>query len=213
MERQLFYYLLTGSKPLMRGSISCQSARRVQLSSESIVKIDLPGFLSKEDKIYFLVVVAIAREMIWKTRVKGLKTGCFDSGSALINLFTSHLNRENRVGAKMPVSENAPQSMEERSTDVEIEYNHMYAAYNVSQASVVRQKLWRSEVNTSLIPSVMSSGLLYHSIYIFGKFLNHYVLSLVCLTTTPIPTPTLYQIVLSFLRWPLVGNKRKSTYS
>lgn len=36
--------------------------RRVQLSSESIVEIDPSTFLTKEGKIYFLIVVAIAKE-------------------------------------------------------------------------------------------------------------------------------------------------------
>lgn len=38
------------------------SAGKVQLPTESIVKIDAPSFLSKEGKCCFLVVVVIERE-------------------------------------------------------------------------------------------------------------------------------------------------------
>lgn len=63
---------------------------RVQLLSESIVKIDSPGFL----KNCFLIEEAIAREVIWKARMKGLRSDIFISSPDLVNLFIFHLKRK-----------------------------------------------------------------------------------------------------------------------
>lgn len=56
---------------------------RAQLSVESIIKIDPSDFLSNEVKNCFLIVVAIAKEAMWKTEKKGIMTGNVISGLAL----------------------------------------------------------------------------------------------------------------------------------
>ncbi|XP_036366636.1 uncharacterized protein LOC118766888 [Octopus sinensis] len=70
---------------------------RVQLSSESIVKIDLPDFLTKESNQCFLAVVAIAKEVVWKSRMKGLATGNLISGLGLVRYFIFHFKRKLRL--------------------------------------------------------------------------------------------------------------------
>lgn len=73
-------------------------------SSESIIKIVPPSFLSRESKICLLVVVVIAKEAIQKARVKGLRAGVFVSG--LSELFHSSPKRKNRSSEKMPAQRN-----------------------------------------------------------------------------------------------------------
>lgn len=56
-------------------------------------KIDLTDFLVEEAKNCFPIVVAIAREGIWKTKMKVLKTGTFITLTNLVNYFIFHLKR------------------------------------------------------------------------------------------------------------------------
>lgn len=68
--------------------------RRVLLSPESIIKIDLPTFLTKEGKTCFLIIVAVAKEAVWKARVKRGMTGDFVSSPRLVRYFMFHLKRK-----------------------------------------------------------------------------------------------------------------------
>ena len=47
---------------------------RIRLSAESIVKIDPPPSFGREGRPVFLCLVAMAKEVVWWTRLKGLKT-------------------------------------------------------------------------------------------------------------------------------------------
>ena len=72
-------------------------AGRIRLSAESIVRIDPPPSFGRDGRPVFLCLVAMAKEVVWWTRLKGLKTGTFLSGQALINFFKYHLRRKVRV--------------------------------------------------------------------------------------------------------------------
>lgn len=66
------------------------STRRIQLLSESILKFDPPDFLTKEGMNCILVVVANAKEAIWRMKMKGIMTGNFISDPGLERYFAFH---------------------------------------------------------------------------------------------------------------------------
>lgn len=68
--------------------------RRVLLSAEPIMKIDPPVFLTKEWENCFFVEVTIAREVIWKSRFKGVIIRKFMYGSGMVYYFIIHLKRK-----------------------------------------------------------------------------------------------------------------------
>ena len=70
---------------------------RVRLSAGSIVKIEPPPSFGREGRLVFLCLVAMVKEIVWWTRLKGLRSGLFLSGQALINFFKFHLRRKMRV--------------------------------------------------------------------------------------------------------------------
>jgi hypothetical protein len=70
---------------------------RIELSTESILKIDPPPSFGREGRAVFLCLVAMAKEIVWWTRLKGLKTDIFLFGQALIGFFKFHLKRKVRV--------------------------------------------------------------------------------------------------------------------
>ena len=70
---------------------------RIDLSTESIVNIVAPPSLQKEGKAVFLTLVAMAKECVWWSRLKGLQTNTFLSDQPLINFFKYHLKRKIRV--------------------------------------------------------------------------------------------------------------------
>jgi hypothetical protein len=69
----------------------------IRLSAESIVKIAPPPSFGREGQAIFLCLVAMAKEVVWWTRLKGLKTDTFLFGQALIDFFKFHLKRKLRV--------------------------------------------------------------------------------------------------------------------
>lgn len=58
---------------------------KVQMSAESIIRIVSSTSLNEERKVFTLAVVTMAKEAIWKTRVKGINTGTFISSRGLMN--------------------------------------------------------------------------------------------------------------------------------
>ena len=58
---------------------------RIRLTAESILKIDPPPSFGREGQAVFLCLVAMVKEIVWWTRLKGLKTDTFLFGQALIN--------------------------------------------------------------------------------------------------------------------------------
>lgn len=71
-----------GSVGLWRTSVS--DIIKGQLSAESTLKIDPSDFLTKGGKHCFLVVVAMAREIIRKSRTKRLMRGNFISSPSKV---------------------------------------------------------------------------------------------------------------------------------
>jgi hypothetical protein len=70
---------------------------RIDLSTETILKIDPPPSFGREGRAVFLCLVAMTKEIVWWTRLKGLKTDTFLFGQALIGFFKFHLKRKVRV--------------------------------------------------------------------------------------------------------------------
>ncbi len=70
---------------------------QTRLSAESIVRIAPPPSFGREGQAVFLCLVAMAKEVVWWTRLKGLKTDTFLSGHALTDFFKFHLERKVRV--------------------------------------------------------------------------------------------------------------------
>lgn len=72
------------------------------MSAECIGKIGKPPSLNREERKIFLILVTVAKEATWGTRLKHLKTGMFLSiwsrsylsGKALIDLFKYHFEEE-----------------------------------------------------------------------------------------------------------------------
>lgn len=67
---------------------------RVQLSSKSIIKLVPASSLGTEGKACFFTVVAIVKEVVRKTRMKGVATGNFISSLGLLKFFASLLKRK-----------------------------------------------------------------------------------------------------------------------
>lgn len=61
---------------------------------------DPAASFNKEGKSYFLVVVAVAKEVVLKTYVKGIVTSTFISGLGLVRYIIYHLKRKIRAKKK-----------------------------------------------------------------------------------------------------------------
>lgn len=72
------------------------------MSSESIIKIVYPISLKREGKIYFLIVVAIAKEVVWKSRLKG--TGNFISSWVVGKHFCFPTQEVGEAGEESPAT-------------------------------------------------------------------------------------------------------------
>lgn len=68
--------------------------RRVQLSTESIIKIVPIHSLKNKEKACFLTVVTIAKGVVRKTSMKEIVTGIFTSNFGLVKALLFHMGRE-----------------------------------------------------------------------------------------------------------------------
>lgn len=72
----------------------------VRLWPESIIKTNAFSFLTSESKTCYQVVVSIATEVIWKTRMKWQVEGIFVSGPGFMNYSTFYLKRKLGLGRR-----------------------------------------------------------------------------------------------------------------
>ncbi|MCP3653585.1 MAG: zinc-binding domain-containing protein [Herbaspirillum sp.] len=70
---------------------------QIRLTAGSIIRIEPPTSLGTEGRLVFLCLVAMAKEVVWWSRLKGLRTDTFLSGQTLIDFFRFHLRRKLRV--------------------------------------------------------------------------------------------------------------------